>query len=955
MTKQRHWKDELPLLVGATAVQFGVLRAVDWARKEAPTNELARQLVDRHFYFAPQILIVVMGLLLARLVKTALFERGVDLGSWLRSSVPFFLVGFVVLAGTHADQALALVGSIPGLDAVKDTAKGLSQTPVYDMLRRNTTVRLAFDLVGLLICLLGLRTSAPETSDAAAARAAVRAQDWGRAGELWLKVGDTKKAKHAFKKGRLPLRVAALELRDGHHREAAGIFEEAGDAYAVDAARAWEQAGDAAKAKASYARALAEARAGLKWERVLEIAEATGDQAALAEACRRIGEARPAGLPRTAMFKRSADAYKALGRPAEAAEGYRQAGEYGEAAALFLQAGNQAEAAKDFERAGDLARAADAAGRSGDPRRAMELSARDAEFRGDVVAAAEAWEKLGSLDRAAALFERKGLFDRAARAYRSAGRGEMAAGLFLRSGEPLAAAACFESAGQTEKAAALYRDQKEWAKAADLYRAAGKPAEAAAALQAAGDFVEAAALFQRAGRRLDAARCMLGAGMREKAWEHLMGVPRSEAGLKETFLELAQAHLAAGEARDAVHVLRELLGPAAVDAKNVTVQVALVRALAAAGESADASQRRARILEFDPTWASQLDEVPDFDSALSAPSTVVPMPVGAVHTDETRAVDQQAVPTATPFPTAAIVSPVPAPVSAPQPATAPRPGSGAFGTVSVNSSGSFPTINQPEMRYEVVAELGRGGMGVVHKALDRKLDRYVALKILPWQLQGDEMAKRYFEREAKAIAALTHPNVVALYDFGEGFGSLYLAMEFLVGPNLQSLLKSDPERIRRSWRDWFIQSARGVAAAHAKGILHRDLKPANLMLDEHGSIRILDFGLARPEAESGATSKLIGTPAFFPPELLRGEMPTPSSDVYSLGATFYTLATGRWPYVGDDILVARLEREPDDPRPYAKFLREDEVAVMMKALARHRPERFPDAGELLAALLTLED
>src|SRR6185369_16980821 len=114
-------------------------------------------------------------------------------------------------------------------------------------------------------------------------------------------------------------------------------------------------------------------------------------------------------------------------------------------------------------------------------------------------------------------------------------------------------------------------------------------------------------------------------------------------------------------------------------------------------------------------------------------------------------------------------------------------------------------------------------------------------------------------------------------------------------------------------------------------ILHRDLKPANLMLDEHETLRILDFGLARPEADSGLTSKLIGTPAFLPPEVLRGEVPTPSSDVYSLGATFYTLATGRWPYVGDDILVARLERDPDDPRKFAPHLTNDEVEILMRS------------------------
>jgi serine/threonine-protein kinase len=296
------------------------------------------------------------------------------------------------------------------------------------------------------------------------------------------------------------------------------------------------------------------------------------------------------------------------------------------------------------------------------------------------------------------------------------------------------------------------------------------------------------------------------------------------------------------------------------------------------------------------------------------------------------------------FPRAASLQPVqPPPLRIPSSTASPAAPAGGFGLPET-----------PESRYEVLSELGRGGMGVVHKALDRKLGRSVALKILPWQLRGDETAMRYFKREAKAIAALNHPNIVALYDYGEGFGSLYLAMEYLEGPNLQKLIKGDPERVRKNWRSWFVQAARGIAAAHAKGILHRDLKPANLILDEHETLRILDFGLALPEAEAGGTSKLIGSPAFFPPEVLRGEMPSTASDVYSLGAAFYTLATGRWPYIGEDVLVARLERDPDDPRPYAPFLKEGEVAIVMRTLARHRPDRYLDGGELLAALLGLE-
>ena len=283
------------------------------------------------------------------------------------------------------------------------------------------------------------------------------------------------------------------------------------------------------------------------------------------------------------------------------------------------------------------------------------------------------------------------------------------------------------------------------------------------------------------------------------------------------------------------------------------------------------------------------------------------------------------------------------------------PGRDPSGTFQAMATpGGIAAADRPEARYEIVAEVGRGGMGIVHKAFDHKLERHVALKILPGQLWGDETAMRYFIREARAIAALKHPNIVGLYDFGEGFGSAYLAMEFLEGPNLQSLLKNDPERLKKSWRDYFVQSARGLAAAHAKGILHRDLKPANLVLDEHGILRILDFGLARPEADSGSTSKLIGTPAFFPPEVLRGEAASPASDVYSLGATFYTLAAGRWPYVGEDVLVARLERDPDDPRPFAPWLHEDEVLVLLRSISRHRPERYQDGGELLGALLSLE-
>ncbi|HEX7529423.1 MAG TPA: protein kinase, partial [Thermoanaerobaculia bacterium] len=653
------------------------------------------------------------------------------------------------------------------------------------------------------------------------------------------------------------------------------FYEEAGDGYAWEASRAWDAAGEKAVAGEYGRKALLFARTAMRWDRLAEISEALGDHASLAEACRHLAEGTPAGPVKAALWKRAADAYRNAGRPGEAAEAYRNAQEHLLAGELFVESGRPAEAIQSFEKSGALTKAALAAARAGDEKGAQELLAREAEGRGDLVSAAGAWRRAGQALRAAGLFEKAGDFVRAADAWKEAGRLERAAPLYQRGGNRAAAAEAFAAAGQIEKAAALYSELKDYDKAADLFRGAGRLPAAAAALQAGGRFDDAAQLFLRTGRGLEAARCALLGGHREQAWEYLTGVPRSEPGLADVFHELARAHMAAGENKDAVHVLRELIGRGKVESENLPLHMTLLGALRASGDSGEGVEL-GRIAAFDPSVleGAARHSVPFADMGLddAMPAALIRTP--AVH--KSGPYESVARPVAPPP-----VQPPPLRIAIP-PA---RP--------SAKAAAGLGLPETPESRYEILSELGRGGMGVVHKALDKKLDRHVALKILPWQLRGDETAMRYFKREARAIAALKHPNVVALYDYGEGFGSLYLAMEYLEGPNLQKLIKKETERVQKNWRSWFVQATRGIAAAHAKGILHRDLKPANLILDEHGTLRILDFGLALPQADAGGTSKLIGSPAFFPPEVLRGEMPSPASDVYSLGATFYTLATGR--------------------------------------------------------------
>ncbi len=910
-------------------VQLGLLRFVDWARANVATQPIARDWVEHRFYFAPQITTVLIVLLVLRVFRSFLREQGVRMGDFLRSSVVGLLFAAIVVLGVHLDQILALAATV--VPAAVDVARYLSKAPVYELLSRTSIARLALDLVGLGVLLLTFRSSRPRNPDLLSAKEAYRSRDFVRAGELFLKAGDAEEAKRAFRKGKLPARVAALELRQGNARLAAELWSEAGDAFAWEAAKAWDVAGDADKAGAARVRALAEARQAARWDRLAEVAEVSGDAMALADACRRIAEGATFGGGKNALWKRAGETARAAGRTLEAAEAFRLGGEPLLAGPMYLAAGRPLEAAKELERGGDLPGAAEAFSKAGQEKTAAELIARDLEGKADWSGAADAWAKAEKWDKAALLYERTGRFAEAARAFRESGKVERAAALFQKAGHLPEAAAAYEAVGKAEIAAGIYRELQDWERAITLYRAAGKFADAALVLQERGRFDEAVSLFLRAGRGLEAARNSLRAGHRDRAWDLLTSVRRADPGVSEVFLELAEAHLAQNEPRDAVHVLRELLGHRPVDSSTIAAHEAFARALEAGGELAAAQQKLASIAAFDPSFRNARTR----SLALNERLTEADFPAAVEEPAASGWADRNP----------------PAPVATP----AGSPGRSHSGTFQAMSAPSGLAASEtPEARYEILAEVGRGGMGVVHKALDHKLERHVALKILPAQLWGDETAMRYFIREARAIAALTHPNIVGLYDFGEGFGSAYLAMEFLEGPNLQSLLKNDPERLKRNWRDWFVQAARGIAAAHSKGILHRDLKPANLVLDEHGILRILDFGLARPEADSGSTSKLIGTPAFFPPEVLRGEAASPASDVYSLGATFYTLAAGRWPYVGDDVLVARLERDPDDPRPFAPWLHEDEVAILLHSIDRHRPDRYQDGGELLGALLSLE-
>lgn len=258
--------------------------------------------------------------------------------------------------------------------------------------------------------------------------------------------------------------------------------------------------------------------------------------------------------------------------------------------------------------------------------------------------------------------------------------------------------------------------------------------------------------------------------------------------------------------------------------------------------------------------------------------------------------------------------------------------------------------------FRVIEQVGAGGMGVVYRGRDERLDRDVALKVLPTSLLADSAARRRFRQEALALSRLNHPNIATVHDFVTENGLDILVMEFVPGITLSERLKSGPLP-QADVVELGMQLAAGVQCAHAAGVIHRDLKPGNLRLTDDGRLKILDFGLARllgPETSlmSTHTSTDQGRPAgtlqYMAPEQLRGEPPGVSTDIYSAGATLYELATGHPPFRGTQLTVIDdiLHRAPEPPSAVTGGVSAQLDAVLLKALDKSPKQRYASAQDL---------
>ena len=260
--------------------------------------------------------------------------------------------------------------------------------------------------------------------------------------------------------------------------------------------------------------------------------------------------------------------------------------------------------------------------------------------------------------------------------------------------------------------------------------------------------------------------------------------------------------------------------------------------------------------------------------------------------------------------------------------------------------------------YEITAAIGAGGMGEVYRALDTRLGREVAIKVLPASESGDAAARERLVREAKTASRLNHPNICTVYDAGEAGDRVYIAMELVEGRTLSELLAEGPMPFDRVVR-YGIQLADALAHAHQRRIIHRDLKSANIAITTDGRVKILDFGLAKMvDDDAGGTTRasltgadaIVGTVAYMAPEVLRGAAADARSDLWSVGIVLFEMAAGRRPFTGGSVYELTSAILTSEAPPLPAGLPPGVAAVIGTALAKSSGERYQQAGEMRAAL-----
>ncbi|MCJ7580216.1 MAG: serine/threonine protein kinase, partial [Candidatus Aminicenantes bacterium] len=262
-------------------------------------------------------------------------------------------------------------------------------------------------------------------------------------------------------------------------------------------------------------------------------------------------------------------------------------------------------------------------------------------------------------------------------------------------------------------------------------------------------------------------------------------------------------------------------------------------------------------------------------------------------------------------------------------------------------------------RYEIIEEIGKGGMGRVYRVEDTRIKEEIALKLIKAEIATDKQTIERFRNELTTARKIAHRNVCRMFDLGEEKGQHYITMEYVPGGDLKTFIRRVEQLSMGKAISIAKQICDGLSEAHNLGIVHRDLKPNNIMIDNQGNARIMDFGIARTVKDKGITGSgvMIGTPEYMSPEQVEAKEVDQRSDIYSLGVILYEMVTGRVPFEGDTALSIAMKHKgesPKNPKEYNAQIPDVLCHVILKCLEKEREKRYQSAGELRAELENIE-
>ena len=762
-----------------------------------------------------------------------------------------------------------------------------------------------------------------------AAERAAKIGDWLTAAEQYVLAGEAYRAIECYERARAFDRGIEVALEVGREEMAARLYVKAGDPHR------------AATLLRSIGHDLEAAEAFLQAGFVLDAAGAFADAGAL---------------------ERAADLYEGEGLNEQAANLLDEAGELERAGELFAKAGQFSRAAASFEKAGDFVRAAEIHERSGRIREA-----------------ARSFGKAGEYLRAARLFEHRVQELKTGPQYLPPAQQEEldyvakgAAHFFDKANEYRSAIEVLERAEQFEGAAERAAGMEGYARAAELYSSARQVAKAAEMFRRSGDEKKASQLeaehFLDKGQNEEAAEALARAGDMSRAAELFDSLERFERAcdcyeILEAWPRAAEAAARAGLTSRAASAFEKAKNPGRAAGHLVELGEfgRAARLFAEAERFYEAAQTAAEA-NLEREMLQYLQRVPEDDGhyrdavAILA-SAFIRRGWSSIAIENLKTV--LATETMGPetldlwLPLAEALEDVGELVKAEELLRRMMSISYNYRDIDLRHTRLVRKIEQERERerYEIGELLGKGGMGRVYRAFDRLLGRPVAYKVLSDRLARDTSARDDLLQEARAAAALNHPNIITVYDLGVQHGRAFICMELVDGDSYAKLLRQRQRLTVPDVMHLVVSACQGLDHAHHRGIIHRDLKPSNILLTKETRVKILDFGLAEPAPSDGdesSSSSFGGTPKYIAPEQARCEPSDARSDIYSFGATLFELLSGR-PVFAEGEMMEHHKHTPAPPlKPLVPDIPDALEELVLHCLAKAPSERFQSAGELLA-------